>query len=50
MRFLNEYSVACVPGTAFGTCGAGYLRCAYATGIDQLKEAMTRMQTFLKTL
>jgi len=50
MRFLNEYSVACVPGSAFGACGAGYLRCAYATGIDQLKEAMTRLQTFLKTL
>jgi len=50
MRFLNEYDVACVPGTAFGASGAGYLRCAYATSMEQLKEAMSRLQAFLKTL
>jgi len=50
MRLLNEYSVACVPGTAFGACGAGFLRCAYATGIDPLKEAMNRMAAFVKKL
>ena len=50
MRLLNECSVACVPGTAFGACGAGYLRCAYATGIDPLKEAMDRMAAFVKKL
>jgi aminotransferase len=50
MRLLNQHSVACVPGSAFGACGAGFLRCAYATGIDQLKEAMERMATFVKSL
>ncbi len=50
MRLLNECNVACVPGTAFGACGAGFLRCAYATGIDQLKEAMARMSAFVKRL
>jgi len=42
--------VACVPGSAFGSCGAGFLRCAYATGMDQLKEAMERMAAFVKRL
>ena len=50
LRLLNECSVACVPGTAFGACGAGFLRCAYATGMDQLKEAMERMSDFVKNL
>ena len=50
LRLLNEHSVACVPGGAFGACGEGFLRCAYATGMDQLKEAMSRIQTFVNTL
>ena len=50
LRLLNECSVACVPGSAFGACGAGFLRCAYATGMDQLKEAMERMAAFVKRL
>ena len=50
LRLLNECNVACVPGSAFGACGAGFLRCAYATGIDPLKEAMSRMAGFVKTL
>lgn len=50
VRLLNEYNVACVPGDAFGACGAGFLRCAYATGMEDLKEAMARMETFVKRL
>lgn len=50
MRFLTEHSVACVPGDAFGACGAGFLRCAYATGMEQLKEAMARMRIFVEKL
>ena len=50
LRLLNERSVACVPGTAFGACGAGFLRCAYATGMEQLKEAMDRLSSFIKSL
>lgn len=48
VNLLTEYGVACVPGTAFGACGEGYLRCSYATGMDQLKEAMSRMAEFVK--
>lgn len=50
MRLLNEYNVACVPGTAFGTCGEGFVRCAYATGMDQIKEALARISTFITKL
>jgi aminotransferase len=48
MRLISEESVACVPGTAFGACGEGYLRCCYATDIGLIKEAMHRMARFVK--
>lgn len=50
MRLLDEESVAAVPGTAFGNCGAGFLRCAYATSMDDLKEAMARFANFVGRL
>jgi len=50
LRLLNECNVACIPGTAFGACGAGFLRCAYATGMEQLKEALDRMAAFVQRL
>lgn len=50
MRFLDEEAVACVPGSAFGACGEGFIRCAYATDLEQIREAMTRMQRFVKRL
>jgi aminotransferase len=49
MKLLEEYDVACVPGSAFGSCGEGYLRCAYATGMEQLKEAMLRINKFINS-
>jgi len=49
-RLLREQKVVCVPGTAFGASGEGYIRCSYATGINQLMEALERMSAFLKTL
>jgi aminotransferase len=50
MRFLDEESVAAVPGTAFGACGEGFIRCSYSTSLDDLKEAMVRLERFLKKL
>ena len=47
LRLLNEDNVACVPGTAFGACGEGFVRCSYATGMKQLKTAMERMGAFV---
>lgn len=49
-QLLQEHNVAVVPGTAFGPGGEGYLRCSYATGFEQLKEAMNGMETFLNNL
>lgn len=46
MRLLDEESVACVPGSAFGASGEGYLRCSYATDIAQLDEALGRIGRF----
>jgi len=46
-RLLLEEQVAVVPGTAFGDCGEGYVRCTYASGMDQLREALVRMGRFI---
>jgi aminotransferase len=45
-RLLQEERVACVPGSAFGTCGAGHVRCSYATGYDQIEQALERLGRF----
>jgi len=50
MKFLHEEKVAAVPGTAFGDCGEGFIRCAYATNMDNIKEAMVRLQRFIGKL
>jgi len=47
---LFEEGVAAVPGDAFGESGRGYLRCTYATSLEQLKEALARMEHFLDKL
>jgi aminotransferase len=44
---LEEEQVACVPGTAFGPSGEGYVRCSYATGLDDIEEALTRIDRFV---
>jgi len=50
LKLLNEEKVAAVPGTAFGECGEGFIRCAYATSMDNLKEAMVRLRRFIGKL
>jgi aminotransferase len=47
LRLLQEKKVACVPGGAFGASGEGFVRACYATSLDQIKEAMTRVEHFL---
>lgn len=46
-NLLSEQSVAVVPGTAFGSSGEGFVRCAYAASIDNINEALSRMEKFL---
>ena len=49
-RFLQEYKVAVVPGTAFGNSGEGFLRISYAYSIDNLKVAIGRLAEFVEGL
>jgi aminotransferase len=44
---LQEERVAVVPGPAFGECGEGFVRCAYAASTDALTEALNRIGRFV---
>lgn len=47
VRLLQEEKVACVPGGAFGPSGEGYLRCCFATSLEQIQVAMERAAKFV---
>lgn len=47
-QLLKTEHVALVPGNAFGECGEGYIRCSYATSLDNITEALARIGNFLK--
>jgi len=46
-KLLEEEKVAVVPGTAFGSNLEGYIRISYASSLDNLKEALSRIKKFL---
>ena len=50
LRLLEEKKVAVVPGPAFGPSGEGFVRCSYATSLEQIKVAMQRMAEFVASL
>ncbi len=45
---LKEEKVACVPGSAFGLGGEGYVRCSYATAYEKIEEALNRLHRFMQ--
>lgn len=47
-KLLNEGKLACVPGTAFGELGEGYMRISYCYSDEVLKEAFDRLEKFLE--
>jgi aminotransferase len=47
VRLLQEEKVACVPGSAFGPSGEGFLRCCFATSLEQIQVACERMAKFV---
>jgi len=47
VKLLQEEHVAVIPGSAFGASGEGFVRCSYATAMDEIQEAMTRIRRFL---
>ena len=50
VKLLEQEKVACVPGSAFGPSGEGYLRCCFATALDQIQIATDRMAKFVQRL
>jgi aminotransferase len=49
-RLLHEAKVAAVPGYVFGKGGEGFVRCSYATSVNQLIEALERIGKFIAKL
>lgn len=49
-RLLKQEKVAVVPGTAFGSKCKDYIRISYASSMENLKEAMLRIEKFIKKL
>jgi aminotransferase len=47
-QLLMEEKVAVIPGSAFGECGEGYVRCCYAVSLPEIEEALERMQRFVR--
>lgn len=47
-RLLQEEEVACVPGSAFGESGKGFVRMSYATAYEKIEEALNRLERFMK--
>jgi aminotransferase len=48
LQLLKAKRVAVVPGNAFGPSGEGYVRCCFATGMEKLKEALDRIESFVE--
>ncbi len=49
-RLLFEEKVAVVPGTAFGECGEGFIRCSYAYSVDEIRVALEKIADFVNKL
>ena len=49
-QLLAKEQVAVVPGPAFGNCGEGFVRCCYATSMQEIVEAADRIKRFVKSL
>ncbi len=47
VQLLERKRVAVVPGTAFGACGEGHVRCSYATNMAEIEIAMERIGEFI---
>jgi aminotransferase len=46
-ELIQEKKVAVVPGDVFGAGGSGHLRVSYATGLDDLKTALNRIEEYI---
>jgi aspartate aminotransferase len=49
VKLLNDAGVAILSGTAFGAMGEGFLRFSYAASLDEIREALKRVERCLAT-
>lgn len=49
-RLLKEEKVLVIPGNSFGDCGNGYIRACYASSMENIIEALKRIERFLNKL
>jgi aspartate/methionine/tyrosine aminotransferase len=49
-RLLTNAGVACLPGTAFGEYGEGYIRLSFANSLDNIHAALERIDRFVRGL
>lgn len=47
-KLLMSEKVLTVPGNAFGECGEGYIRACYASSMENIMEALKRIERFLE--
>jgi len=47
-KLLVEEKVVVIPGSAFGACGEGYVRCCYAVALPDIEKALERMKRFVQ--
>lgn len=50
VQLLQQEHVALVPGSAFGECGRGRIRCSYASSRDTIEEALQRIERFINKI
>ena len=50
LNFLEKKNVAVVPGTAFGKAGEGFIRCSFATSLNEIKKAMCKFEEYITSL
>ena len=49
-KLLYDQRIAVVPGNAFGDCGEGFVRVAYSNSLQNIKEAVKRIEIFLEKI
>ncbi|KOA20659.1 putative N-acetyl-LL-diaminopimelate aminotransferase [Clostridium homopropionicum DSM 5847] len=49
-KLLLEEKVLVVPGHAFGECGEGFVRACYASSMENIFEALKRIERFISTI
>jgi len=47
-KLLIEQKVLIIPGTAFGSCGEGFVRATYANSMENIIEALRRIKIFVE--